>query len=257
MSHAYLKLALFAAVLAAIAGRASAEEWGNLKGHFIYDGKAPAPAKLTIDKDPEVCGKHDLFNEDLVVDDKGNIANIMLWIKGKDVAVHPDLKPDDKPVVLDNKNCHFVPHVQFVQVGQTLQLKNSDPVAHNTNVQGRNIQVNPLIPAMSSSDQKIEEQEILPAMVSCNIHPWMKARIIIRPNPYAAVSKADGTFEIKNIPAGDQEFIVYHERSGYVTDAEVKGEKTKWVKGVMKVSIKSGETTDLGDVKLAPEQFNK
>ncbi len=259
MSHISRKLALLAAAAVALgSSSARAEDWGNLKGKFVYDGKAPAAVPLTIDKDQAVCGNKGLVAEDLVVDSKGNMANIMLWIKGKDVAVHPDYeKSASDTVVLDNKGCRFEPHVQMLRVGQTLQLKNSDPVAHNTNVQGRNLQINPLIPAMSTSDQKVDEAEILPAMVSCNIHPWMKGRIIIRPSPYFAVSKKDGTFEIKNIPAGDQEFIVYQERSGYVTDATVGGEKVKWTKGVMKVTIKAGETTDLGEIKLRADQFNK
>lgn len=252
-------LVTIAAAIAIDASRASAEDWGNLKGKFVFDGPAPNPVALTIDKDPTVCGNRGLVNEDLVVDPKGGaIANVMLWVKGKDVSVHPDYeKTATDTVVLDNKGCRFDPHVQGVRVGQTLQLKNSDPVAHNTNVQGRNLQINPLIPAMSPSDQKIEQAEILPAMVSCNIHPWMKARLIVRPNPYFAVSKKDGTFEIKNLPAGDLEFIVYHERSGYVTDAELKGEKVKWPKGLLKVTIEAGKDTDLGEIKLSAEQFNK
>ena len=80
----------------------------------------------------------------------------------------------------------------------------------------------------------------------------MKGRLIVRANPYFAVSQKDGTFEIKNLPAGDIEFVVYHEKSGYVTDAEVKGEKVNWPKGVMKVTIEAGdEPTDLGEIKLS------
>jgi plastocyanin len=261
MSRHLWKIALLsiAAAIAIDASCACADDWGNLKGKFVFDGPAPKPVALTIDKDQQVCGDKGLVNEDLVVDGKsGALANVMLWVKGKDVNVHPDYdKTAAETVVLDNKGCRFEPHVQGVRVGQTLQLKNSDPVAHNTNVQGRNLQINPLIPAMSPSDQKIEQAEILPAMVSCNIHPWMKARLIVRPNPYFAVSKKDGTFEIKNLPAGDLEFIVYHERSGYVTDAELKGEKVKWPKGSLKVTIEAGKDTDLGEIKLAADQFNK
>jgi plastocyanin len=261
MRHTFQFAILSAAVaVALVASRTSAEEWGTLKGKFIYDGKPAAPAPIDVTKDPEVCGNKGLVSEELVVDEKtGAIANVMLWVKGKDFAVHPDYeKTASGTVVLDNKGCRFEPHVQGIRVGQTLQLHNSDPVAHNTNVQGRNNQINPLIPAQSSSDQKIDQAEILPALVSCNIHPWMKGRLIVRPNPYFAVSKKDGTFEIKNLPAGDLEFVVYHERSGYVTDAEVKGEKVNWPKGVMKITIKAGdEPTDLGEIKLSAAQFNK
>lgn len=249
-----------ALALAFVSSRASAEDWGTLKGKFIFDGKAPAPAPIDVTKDQEYCGNKGLVNEELVVDAKtGAIANVMLWVRKKDVPIHPDYeKTATDTVVLDNEGCRFQPHVQGIRVGQTLQLKNSDPVAHNTNVQGRNNQINPLIPAKSSSDQKIDQAEILPALVSCNIHPWMKGRLIVRDNPYFAVSKKDGTFEIKNVPAGDIEFVVYHEKSGYVTDATLNGQAAKWPKGVMKVTIKAGdEPTDLGEIKLSAAQFNK
>ena len=42
-----------------------------------------------------------------------------------------------------------------VRVGQTLEIKNSDPVAHNTKIDGINLQVNPLIPAGASDDEVI------------------------------------------------------------------------------------------------------
>jgi hypothetical protein len=255
-----LAVALTAAAAALSAPAASAEEWGSVKGRFVYDGKAPDKVPITVDKDQAVCGDKGLMAEDLVVDDKGGLANVMIYLKGK-VSVHPDFeKTAGDTVVLDNHGCRFEPHVQGVRVGQTLQLKNSDPVAHNTNVAGRNLQINPLIPAGASSDQKIEDAETLPAMVSCNIHPWMKARLLIKANPYFAVSKKDGTFEITNLPVGEHEFVVYQERSGYVQQATLNGEKVNWPKGVVKLTVKETKPdapTDLGDIKLSPEQFNK
>ena len=229
-----------------------------MKGKFIYDAKTPVAVPLTISKDQEVCGNKGLVAEDLVVDAKGGLANVMVYLRGKPSSVFPDYeKTADATVVLDNKGCRFDPHVLGIRVGQTLEIKNSDPVAHNTNIVGRNIQDNPLIPAGATSDVKIEAPESLPVMVSCNIHPWMKGRILVRSNPYFAISKKDGTFEIKNLPAGDLEFVVYQEKCGYVTDAELKGQKVKWVKGVMKATIEAGKDTDLGDIKLGAEQFNK
>jgi plastocyanin len=253
----YSVFALLLTIVAIGPSSAQADDWGNLKGKFIYDGAPPASAPITVDKDQAVCGDKGLVAEDLVVDANGGLANVMIYVKGK-VKIHPDYeKTADATVVLDNHGCRFEPHVQGVRVGQTLEIKNSDPVAHNTNVVGRNLQINPLIPAGATSDQKIEAPEALPAMVSCNIHPWMKARLLVRSSPYFAVSKKDGTFEIKNLPAGDLEFIVYQERSGYVQDAVLKGQQVKWPKGVVKATIEAGKDTDLGDIKLPVDQFNK
>ena len=259
MSRSIRNLALLiaAVAMAVAASYGQAQEWGSLKGRFIYDGKAPAKVPLKITKCQAVCGNKGLVAEDLVVGPKGGLANVMIWVRGK-VKVNPEYaKTADATVVINNKNCRFQPHVQGIRVGQTLEIKNSDPVAHNTNLVGRNLQINPLIAARTSADQKIDAPESLPAMVSCNIHPWMNGRLLVRPNPYFAISKKDGTFEIKDLPAGADTFQVYQERSGYVQEAEVKGQKVTWKKGVMKVTIEPGKVTDLGDIKLPAEEFNK
>ena len=85
------------------------------------------------------------------------------------------------------------------------------------------------------------------------MHAWM----VVRPNPYFAISDKDGNFEIKDLPVGELEFQVWQERSGYVTDAKIGGQATKWPKGRVKWTIEDGKTTDLGEMKLAAAQFNK
>ena len=123
-------------VVFALVSQAQAAEWASLKGRFVFDGTPPAPIEITADKDVEVCGKHKLVNEELVVSDDKGIANVVLFVRSKGVTVHPDLVDGSKadPVVLDNKDCRFQPHVGFVQTGQTLTIKNSDTVGHNSNI---------------------------------------------------------------------------------------------------------------------------
>jgi hypothetical protein len=254
-------LPLFVVAGLALAGSAaSAAEWGSLKGRFVYDGTAPAAAKLTIDKDQATCGGHDLVDQSLEVSTTGGIANVVVWVRSKLKAgqINPDYaKTDADKVKLDNKNCHFVPHVVGVRVGQTLVVSNSDPIAHNTKIDGQNLQVNPLIPAGGSTDVPIDAPETLLVPVSCSIHGWMHAVLVVRPNPYFAISDKDGKFEIKDLPAGEWEFQVIHERSGFVTDATVDGKETKWAKGRPKWTIDADKTTDLGEMKLGAAQFNK
>ncbi len=231
---------------------ARAADWGSIKGRFVFDGTPTPPTPIKIDKDVEVCGKHNLMTQDLVVGPDGGVANVVVWVRSK-VKVNPEYKKtaDDK-IVLDNKNCHFIPHVVGVRVGQTLEIKNSDPVAHNTKIDGLNLQVNPLIPAGAADDEAISLPENLPAHVSCSIHQWMSALLVVRPNPYFAISDEKGNFEIKDLPAGELEFQVWHEHCGYVTKAVINGEDVKWPKGRVTWTIKAGDTTNLGDMKIAP-----
>ena len=57
--------------------------------------------------------------------------------------------------------------------------------------------------------------------VDCNIHPFMKGHLLVQDHPYMAVSGEDGTFEIKNIPAGKHEFQFWHEAAGYLKNLKL------------------------------------
>jgi plastocyanin len=240
-------------------GTAGAEEWGTIKGRFLYGGDAPSAAELKADKDVEVCGKHKLVNEELAVGADKGVANVVVFVRDKGVKVHPDAAAEAKAAkaVLDNKDCRFSPHVMIVHTGQPLVIKNSDTVGHNSNVATlKNPPSNSLIPAGGESSIPFANEEAIPAQVTCNIHPWMKAWIVVRPNPYAAVSAADGSFEIKNVPAGEVELQLWHEKAGYIGEITVGGKSEKIAKGRRKVKVEAAGT-NLGEMVLAPGLFQK
>ena len=245
-------------VLCCLAGAARAEEWGTIKGRFLYGGDAPAAAELKADKDVEVCGKHKLLNEELAVGADKGVANVVIYVRDKSVKVHPDLAAlKNEKIVLDNKDCRFEPHVVVVQTGQTLVIKNSDTVGHNSNVATvKNPPSNSLIPASGESPVTFANDEAIPAQVTCNIHPWMKAWLVVRPNPYAAVSKADGSFELKNVPAGEVELQLWHEKAGYIGEITVGGKPEKIAKGRKKLKVAGGDN-DLGEMVLDANLFKK
>jgi hypothetical protein len=224
-----------------------AAEWGTLKGRFVLDGTAPQPIALTITQDKPVCCEKECPTDDsLLVDANKGIANVVLYVRtevGDKIAVHPDyVKDAEAKVELDNSKCMFSPHVSTIRTSQTLVVKNTDPVGHNTNIQPikpGNPAKNFTIAAGGSEQYKFKEAETLPTPVVCNVHPWMKGYILARDDPYAAVSKADGTFEIKNLPAGGTlEFQLWHERAGYLRDVEIGGKKA--ARGRAKIEIKAG-----------------
>jgi plastocyanin len=252
-------VALAAAAFGAALPAAQADEWGTIKGRFLYGGDAPAAAELKADKDIEVCGKHKLLSEELAVGADKGIANVVVFVRDKGVKVHPDAAAEAKAakVVLDNKDCKFTPHVVVVHAGQPLVIKNSDTVGHNSNVATiKNPPSNSLIPAGGESSVALANDEAIPAQVTCNIHPWMKAWVVVRSNPYAAVSAADGSFEIKNVPAGEVELQLWHEKAGYIGEITVGGKAEKIAKGRRKVKVEAAGT-NLGDMVLAPSLFQK
>jgi len=258
-SHPARHTSLAAFLIACAAtGTCSAEEWGTIKGRFLFGGAPPSAAEIKADKDVEVCGKHKLVSEELAVGADKGLANVVVFVRDKDVKVHPDAAATKaEKIVLDNKDCRFSPHVAFVQTGQPFILKNSDTVGHNSNVATlKNPPSNSLIPAGGESTITFANDEAIPAQVTCNIHPWMKAWVLVRPNPYAAVSKADGSFEIKNVPAGEVELQFWHEKAGYVGEMTVGGKAEKVSKGRKKVAVVAGGT-DLGEMVLPPALFQK
>jgi plastocyanin len=254
-----LRRCLAAAVICSgLGGFAAADEWGTIKGKFVFKGDAPAAVELKADKDVEVCGKEKLFAEELVVGADKGIRNVVVFVRDKGVKVNPEVEKatNATPVEIDNKGCRFEPHIVVVKTGQQLVIKNSDTVGHNSNVTAiKNPSSNSLIPAGESTPVMFSVEEAYPVSVSCNIHPWMKAYVVVRGNPYAAVTKADGSFEIVGVPVGDIELQLWHEKAGNlaaVTTAKGKADK----KGRLKVKVEAAGT-DLGEIPVEAAAFKK
>jgi hypothetical protein len=246
------------AALLAIAGASAvrAVDYGTIKGTITITGMTPTMKKITPTKDLEVCGKHELKEETLIVDAKGGIANALIYALGdakdfnKPVAnIHESYtKAKDVEAVLDNKDCRFEPRILTVWTAQKFTIKNSDPViGHNSFGQPFvNKAFNPLIPSGASVTVPLDKPEKLPFTVSCSIHPWMKSWVISRPDPYATTSKADGSFEIANIPVGDHTFQLWHEGLLYIKAASINGKASSERRGLHKISVKKGDN----DVKI-------
>jgi plastocyanin len=241
----------FSLMLAALAGVASAQEWGDLEGTFVFKGTPPSPPKLQITKDPEFCGKHDLVDESIIVNkENGGISNVFVYLSdmGKP-KIHPDYAKTEKDEVeVDNQNCRFSPHTLGVRAGQTLVIGNKDPVGHNTKADPfNNNPFNDLIPAGGNIKKKFTKAETTPVKLECSIHSLMNGYLLIREDPYFAVSDKDGKFSIKNLPTGEHTFVVWCNK--YVTDATVNGKAEKWMRGKAKFNIKSG-TNNLGKIEV-------
>jgi hypothetical protein len=236
---------------------ASANGWGTLRGRFVFQGEPPALKTLsTSGKDSEVCGQHPIPDESLLVDSASRgIKNVLIIVRNAS-RVHPEYEETAKAVVeFDQKQCVFLSHVLSVRVGQPLKIKNSDPIGHNTNIAPPGDQsVNPLLPADADYDYHFNRQQGVPVVVSCNIHPWMKAYILPRKDPYVGLSDKEGTFEIRNLPAGEPlELQVWHERGAGPQSALVA--RPDWVQGRFKVTIQPDAVEDLGDIDVAASAF--
>jgi hypothetical protein len=256
--HKLLKcLASFFAVLL-LATSAYAAEWGTLTGRIVVDGKPPKEEPIdTAGKDPQACTKEKLVDEGLLVDAKGGLANAVIMLTTKNPMVNPDLmKNATGNVDLDNKNCRFEPHVQVILTTQTLLLKNSDPVSHNSKIDPlKTPGINPILPVGGDPVQfKFGTDEGIPVKVGCNIHTWMGGYLVVRKDPYAAVTDRTGVFALKDLPAGTElEFGLWEENPGYLKNATFKGGKAD-TKGRFKYKLKPGPN-ELGEIKVSGSIF--
>jgi hypothetical protein len=227
------------------AAAATGTGWATLKGRFVFAGTPGAPRALVADKDTEVCGHTaKLLDRSLVVDPstKG-LANVVVFARKTSRVKEP---VPTQNLVFDQKNCEFLTPVFAARVGQPVDVRNSDPVGHNTNIAGTAF--NQLIPASGSTIYTPAAETGMPVMVTCNIHPWMKAYAVFRKDGYVAVTAADGSFTIADLPAGEPlEFQVWHERSTGPSGAVgVERPDLKWTpKGRFQVQLEPDEVRDL------------
>lgn len=188
--------------------------WATIRGQFVFDGTPPQMQPYNVTKEPEICapGNQPPLQETLLVDSgSGGIKNVVVFLRDAS-RVHETATSKSEPIVFDQKECVFLTHVIAATVGQTIEIKNSDDTGHNTNIMGRANKFNQTIPAGGSIPYVPQKEEATPAPVVCSIHPWMSAYLLPRENSYYAVTGDDGTFEIANVPAGEEiEFQVWHE----------------------------------------------
>jgi hypothetical protein len=232
------------------AAAATGTGWAALKGRFVFAGTPGTAKALVADKDTEVCGKSaKLFDRSLLVDPSSKgLANVVVFARKTSRVKEAEA---GQSLVFDQKNCEFLAPVFAARVGQSIEVKNSDPVGHNTNIAGSDF--NQLIPAGGSLTYKPKAETGMPTMVTCNVHPWMKAYMVFRKDGYVAVSAADGSFTIPDLPAGEMlEFQVWHERSTGPNGAVgLEKPDLKWTpKGRFQLKLEENEVKDLGTLEV-------
>ena len=238
----------------------AAAQWGDLFGRFVYDGAPPAPKPINVNKDQQVFGNLNLVDESLVVAEDGGLANVLVFVRTKDVAVHPDYaKTANDDAFLDNKGGRFEPRLSGLRLTQKLVVRNPDPVSHNTNITPLgDTGINPILAPGGKTEHTFGRQQNIPVPIACNVHGWMKAYVLPRGNPYFAVSPKDGSFKIEKVPAGvELEIQLWHEKSGYLNDVALAGGKVQASdRGRFMFTLTPGPN-DLGTIKVDPKLFDK
>ena len=207
----------FGVVLAACAGVAlsmtvgaslASAAGGTISGTVKYDGTPPVPRKVEVTKDKDVCALHPHFEEDLLVDSSGGIANAVVIVKG----AKGDMKPGD--VKFEQKGCDYVPHVLAFPAGSTVDIINADGILHNIHTYStKNPPFNMAQPKFKKVIQrKVDQPEVI--KVTCDAHGWMHAWWVATDTPYFAVTDDKGNYSIAGVPPGDYQVEVWQEKLG-------------------------------------------
>jgi len=186
---------------------------GTISGVVKFVGTAPAPKPIEITKDKEVCGVKPKVEEGLLVGKDGGLKNAVVSItnisKGKPM--------DATKPVLDQNGCQYLPHIVLIPAGVQVDIKNSDGILHNIHTYGKkNPPVNMAQPKFKPViQQKFDQPETFE--VKCDAHGWMNGWFVIEDHPYYAVTDENGNFKLTDVPAGEYELKVWHEKLGEKT----------------------------------------
>lgn len=181
---------------------AAPQSTGSITGTIVFQGTAPHRNKLDMGADPLCVSKNPepVLAQDGEVNSNGTLPNAFVYLKD----VPGTFKPPAQPVVLDQRNCMYVPHVLGVMAGQEIEVVSSDATTHNIHFMPKenrdwNKSQPPGAPPLAV---RFEHPEIM-IPVHCNEHPWMSAYVGITSNPFYAVSNTEGSFTIQGVPPGD------------------------------------------------------
>lgn len=228
--------------------------YGTIKGRLVWGGDQVPPVdvlreKGKADKDPQVCA-HDrpIVARDLVVDPKTKgVEYAFAYIsrpKGENPEAVKELLAKKPRVEIDQSNCEFLPYLTAINTEQALIVKSSDPgINHNVRLVAF---ANPGLNQNVAPGGQLEmhlKPERLPVKLLCDIHPWMQSYVMVFDHPFFATTGKDGSFEIKGVPAGKQNLVVWQERVGYANKGAGRG---------MPVEVAAGQVTDVGEITLDP-----
>jgi hypothetical protein len=205
---------------------------GTIAGKVLFRGTPPPPTELRMSADAACGGRTISF--DVKVND-GRVENAFVYLReglGERVFELPK-----EAVTIDQTGCMYEPHVLGLQTGQELVFVNSDPTLHNVHTtpeKSRAVNFGMGVKGARRSI-RIARPEVM-VTVKCDVHPWMRAYVGVLDHPYFAVTGADGTFRLADVPPGEYVVEAWHERFGRRT-AKV----SLPAKGTVEIDLEYGE----------------
>jgi plastocyanin len=198
---------------------------GSVSGRVTIEGPVPANPPIKMSADP-YCMRENPNGatfENFVVDN-GGLENVFVYVKDGIGSYYFEVPTT--PVKLDQKGCHYSPHVLGVRAGQPLAITNSDDTLHNVHtLPHANQEWNKSQPLKNMADKKVFTAREVMVPFKCDVHSWMQAYVGVMDHPYFAVTHDGGKFELKHLPAGTYTVEAWHEKLGTQTQSVTIGER--------------------------------
>lgn len=199
----------------------------TITGKVLFEGAAPEPEEIALDEACQAAHHYQKkYRQDFLVNENKTLRNCFVYIKS---GLEKEFAPPSEPFLLDQKGCDYTPRVFGVQVGQRIEIRNSDPILHNVRGAARANRVfNFMQPKQGQVDEKVFDKPEVMVQFKCDVHPWMSSWCGVLPHPYFSVTGEDGTFTIKNLPPGTYTLEAWHEVLGRKTiEVTVTANETK------------------------------
>ena len=189
---------------------------GNLSGMVMFEGELPEAEELRMNSDPNCAELATNTLSNAFVGSDGHLGNVFMYVKeGLEGQRFP---APSESVAINQQGCRYTPHVMGIQVGQTLQITNSDPTLHNIHATpSANAEFNMGQPIQGMQFERTFENAEVMVPFRCDVHGWMNAYIGVLDHPYFAVTGVDGMFDISTLPPGDYVIEAWHEQLGTQT----------------------------------------
>ena len=194
---------------------------GEIQGRVVIAGDVPPPTKMPVTIDQYVCGTEKPAG-DLVVSPAREVQSVVVWLENPPQGAPST--PPASPVQMDQKECAFTPRVVLVPAPGTVEFLNSDRLLHNLHATPTaNAAFNRTQPKGRTITISFSHPEII--RVTCDLHSWMRAWVVVADHPFYALTNSTGEFELRGLPAGRYTLKVWQELLGTVSRDVVVGDQ--------------------------------
>ena len=219
---------------------ATVSNGGTVTGTVQFSGELPTPTPFELRRYPDqvYCGAlsdgsgYRLLREVAVGAQQG-LKDVIVTIEG--IAKGKPFEFTETK--LEANICQFVPFVSVMREHHPLTVKNLDQVSHDLQIYERDddhvfiMFHRPALTKSGTSDIIRFTGNRRDVIMQCGMHPFMQGHGLAVENPYYAITELDGTFTIKDLPAGTHRIKAWH---------PTLGEK------VQDVTVAANGTTSLG-----------